>query len=494
MSEHLVTPSRHGDPAEVSEVSLVRSTGKVAVRQAIAEGNVVELRDVLHLPFQPELHRDGTWAARRSLASVVPALMAGDLAASFTAWCMLLPFGAAEGVLPHTMALSSAVAVVLFLTASLYPGYRVHAHELLRRRTTAMLRTAAIACPGAGLLTGSWQPPVLVGAFLALAWALQLPIRYLVLRLLRRLGSWGEFAEILGPAASAEEVRSYFLQNWQCGVSPCDPAAPRTVGPGLALLLQIPSSEELARLRREHTEVILLADLPGIRTSGLRATKSHGEIGLRLSSTERRINVEFVDRALDVVVSLCAIAAFAPLMCAAALMIYASDPGPVLYRQKREGFRGRPFQIFKLRTMYCDAEYRLDALLERDPAARSEWVTHFKLRRDPRILPIVGEFLRATSVDELPQLYNVLTGDMRIVGPRPFPDYHLAAMDPGFRAKRGSVTPGLTGLWQISDRSTADLERQQRLDEFYIDNRSLWLDLQVMLQTASAVIRGNGAY
>ena len=183
-----------------------------------------------------------------------------------------------------------------------------------------------------------------------------------------------------------------------------------------------------------------------------------------------------------------------PLLLAAAAAIYIADPGPVIYRQAREGHRGRPFAVLKLRTMYRDADLRLEALLAADAEARAEWETHFKLRRDPRILPGIGGLLRATSIDELPQLFNVMAGDMRLVGPRPFPIYHLAAMDAGFRVRRRSVMPGLTGLWQISERSEADLERQRQLDEFYIENRSFWFDLHVLLKTVPAVVRGDGAY
>jgi lipopolysaccharide/colanic/teichoic acid biosynthesis glycosyltransferase len=144
--------------------------------------------------------------------------------------------------------------------------------------------------------------------------------------------------------------------------------------------------------------------------------------------------------------------------------------------------------------MYRDAEQRLDTLLRSDPAACEAWSRHFKLKNDPRILPVVGKVLRSSSCDEIPQLVNVILGEMSIVGPRPFPDYHLAAMSPDFRGKRCAVMPGLTGLWQISDRSNADVRTQQQLDEFYINNRSVWLDWHILFNTLAAVVRRNGAY
>lgn len=144
--------------------------------------------------------------------------------------------------------------------------------------------------------------------------------------------------------------------------------------------------------------------------------------------------------------------------------------------------------------MFQNADQRLEALLSEDEEARAEWDRHYKLRSDPRILPGVGNFLRMFSLDELPQLLNVLKGDMSLVGPRPFPLYHLEAMDPAFRARRSTAIPGITGLWQISGRSTADIQRQQDLDKFYIDNRSFWLDGQIIIGTAAAVFSRNGAY
>jgi lipopolysaccharide/colanic/teichoic acid biosynthesis glycosyltransferase len=197
-------------------------------------------------------------------------------------------------------------------------------------------------------------------------------------------------------------------------------------------------------------------------------------------------------RILDCAVCLPLMVISAPLIALAAVVIKLVDAGPAFYSQVRIGARGERFRILKMRTMYRDADARLRSYLDRHPAARAEWEEYVKLRDDPRILPVVGRFLRKTSIDELPQLWNVLRGDMSLVGPRPFSDNDLPHYDRKFLALRETVRPGVTGMWQVFARG-GDVKSKEVLDTFYLRNWSLRLDLLILLRTPLALLRTQGA-
>ena len=200
---------------------------------------------------------------------------------------------------------------------------------------------------------------------------------------------------------------------------------------------------------------------------------------------------EILRRIFDVIVASAALLLTAPLIAIAALLIRCISPGPAFYSQPREGMAGKMFRIWKLRTMHLDAEARLRNLLAVDEPARQHWEQYAKLARDPRVIAVIGQFLRKTSIDELPQFWNVLRGEMSIIGPRPLPEYHLAWLSTEFRGLRQTVKPGITGLWQVLDRSDGNRALQKH-DLAYITERSLALDTYILWRTLIVIVKGTG--
>jgi Undecaprenyl-phosphate galactose phosphotransferase WbaP len=240
--------------------------------------------------------------------------------------------------------------------------------------------------------------------------------------------------------------------------------------------------------------VILIPDLSGVASLWAVARDLSGVLGLELRQNLLVPFNRWTKRAVDIAGALVLGILALPVVAAAVLWIKCKSGGSAIYCQEREGESGRSLRVLKLRTMHLDADALLMRVLSSSPEIRAEWSRYFKLKKDPRILPGVGKFLRRTSLDELPQLWSVLKGEMSLVGPRPFPAYHLDGFGPRFRTLRNRVKPGLTGLWQVSDRADGDLEVQEALDTCYIRNWSLWLDLYILARTVRAVLLPRGAY
>jgi exopolysaccharide biosynthesis polyprenyl glycosylphosphotransferase len=199
-------------------------------------------------------------------------------------------------------------------------------------------------------------------------------------------------------------------------------------------------------------------------------------------------SAEFVKRLVDIVVSAVALLMLAPVFAAVAILIKLEDRGPVFFAQRRVGKWGREFKMYKFRSMCVDAEARLQAVLAQN--RHSTGVT-FKAKDDPRITRI-GKWLRKFSIDEFPQFYNVLIGDMSLVGPRPPVPREVAMYTPADR-RRLEATPGLTCFWQIGGRADIDFPEQVQLDVQYIESQSFWLDLKILAKTIPAVLFGRGA-
>ncbi|MBA3723057.1 MAG: sugar transferase [Parachlamydiaceae bacterium] len=211
------------------------------------------------------------------------------------------------------------------------------------------------------------------------------------------------------------------------------------------------------------------------------------------SSIKYQIKHIPIKRIFDILFSICALIIGFPIYLIIASIIFCYSPGGVFYSHQRIGRGGKPFACYKFRSMYPDADARLKHILATDPILKVEWELNFKLKNDPRIMPI-GTFLRKTSLDELPQFWNVLKGDLSVVGPRPViqeeVDKYLSYKAP----KILSIRPGLTGPWQVSGRSGLSYQKRIELDEFYIDNQSLLLDIKLIAKTIPVMLFSKGAY
>lgn len=247
------------------------------------------------------------------------------------------------------------------------------------------------------------------------------------------------------------------------------------------------------KFARRYSHVVAIPDVFELAHLWVRPLVLGACLTLEVRNNLLRPVNRFVKRCADILLAFPLFVLCAPAIGLAAVAIKLVSPGPAFYGQEREGLHGRRIRVWKLRTMVPDAERRLAAYLASHPEARREWETRMKLFNDPRVIPYVGRWLRRFSIDELPQLWNIVTGDMSLVGPRPFPDYHLARFRAQFRAFRHQVRPGLSGLWQVSERSMADMAGQEARDSYYIRNWSLWLDLWILFRTLPAALRGTGA-
>ncbi len=415
------------------------------------------------------------------------------------------------------------LACAIFALSGLYGGYGPSPAERLRLRTYSVLALALsslVFLSGYGLTAGSAMSLTVTTLLLVtLGFYAEVAVRGFLIR----KGVWGARTVIVGTDACATGLATTLLAQPELGFNPIGflvDGARRTdatqAGQAVALLPILGAIEEVQN--RSSVEVAIFCSSADFAASDMAQTGPlpfprvvvaqqsqdlqslwmqtrllGSTFGFEIRRDLYRPRNLGLKRLADLVLTWPLIVLIAPVVALLALLIKWADPGPAFYVQQRVGRNGRPIGVLKLRSMYVDAEQRLKDHLAADPQAESEWLRFFKLRHDPRILPWIGHFIRRTSLDELPQFWNVIRGELSLVGPRPFPSYHTDGFDRRFQALRRSVPPGLTGLWQVSSRSDGDLAVQQSQDTFYIRNWSIWLDFYILLATVPAMIAGSGA-
>jgi Undecaprenyl-phosphate galactose phosphotransferase WbaP len=274
-----------------------------------------------------------------------------------------------------------------------------------------------------------------------------------------------------------------------------------TVGmlyPGAYALIAMPKagSEALRRIVSQHLagykNVLIVPDLFGIRSLSVSAKDICGVLTLKLDQRLGSFWPQFCKRSFDVTVSLMITALLSPLLLLICLAVKVSSKGPIFYGQLRVGKNNRPFRVWKFRSMLVGADDVLKSHLEANLELKKEWESDHKLKQDPRVTRI-GSFLRKSSLDELPQLWNVICGEMSLVGPRPIVNAEVVKYGDCFDQYQ-LVTPGVTGLWQVSGRNNTTYELRTRIDDYYVRNWSLSLDTYILLRTVKTIVFSEGAY
>jgi Undecaprenyl-phosphate galactose phosphotransferase WbaP len=362
---------------------------------------------------------------------------------------------------------------------------------------------------------------------MVLGWALSIPLvvsaRALTRALFRGSSWWGEPAIVIGCTADAIDMAEILQRDGRNGLRvegyvQMDSGPTLVASSSIALLGSLDELAWVAQVRqieygvflqprhmgspscdviREIGQVVkrvlvVPVDLSGFSSLGAETRDIRGQLGIEITHRLLSLPATITKRCFDVVVSALLIALLSPVMLLVALMIAATSRGHVFYGQKRLGLDGAWFKAWKFRSMVLDADEILNQHLAKNEALATLWANDQKLRQDPRVT-FVGRLLRKASLDELPQLWNVIRGEMSLVGPRPIVRSEIVKYGAAYGLYQ-RVRPGVTGLWQVSGRNNTTYAERVAYDEYYVRNWSLWLDLYILYQTIRVVILGEGAY
>ncbi len=451
-------------------------------------------------------------------ASDILAIILSILAASTLRDLVL---SSSEPPLPGTIS-AALILLLCSLTASgLYSGVRANPVEELRRSTMSVT-LGYFALWSATFFLHDLSPSRLVYVLAYVMTVVSVPLfRSWTRSMFANRGWWGSPVAILGYGETGKFVHETLRKNPGIGLKPVavlddDPekyvhtAQGLTRGP-LARCLEIATSERIPygivcmpslsrhellnlidRYGQSFSHLIVIPNLIGMTCLGICTREVGGVIGLEVTQQLLRPSSQVAKRFLDLAITIALSPFVALLVLLAAILITLEDGGPAFYSHDRVGFRGATFKAWKLRSMIKNGDEVLREYLLSHPEEEAHWRSTQKLKRDPR-LTAVGRIIRKTSIDELPQLWNVLRGEMSVVGPRPVLECQVGLYGPSFELYK-QVRPGITGLWQISGRNHLPFAERVRLDKYVIQNWSVWLDLYILARTAGVVLTADGAY
>jgi Undecaprenyl-phosphate galactose phosphotransferase WbaP len=405
----------------------------------------------------------------------------------------------------------------------LYPGIRLSPVEEFRRSSMAVTSIFAVWVVGMWIMSGglSWQRC----AFLALAYAMYLvalPIfRGTLRRLLANQTWWGFPTLVCGTDAATVKVYQWLANNRRLGLKPVGVIADREAlglqgdevwyagnwsetreiaeTRGIFWAVVVPPEAGPSALATSIAEYLtalphihILSDLSDVTNGWTRHQQFEGLAGVQIQQNLMLPTPRITKRIMDLIGALIGGILLLPLLFYIAVAVKMSSRGPILYGHDRIGKNGKHFKAWKFRSMFQDSSLVLEQYLEAHPDLRDEWERDHKLRYDPRVTRI-GRFIRKTSLDELPQIWNVIRGEMSLVGPRPIVTAEIVKYGP-YYGLYTMVTPGITGLWQVSGRNNTTYDERVQLDAYYVRNWSPWLDMYLLIRTIRIVLFADGAY
>ncbi|WP_155298770.1 undecaprenyl-phosphate galactose phosphotransferase WbaP [Deinococcus kurensis] len=401
----------------------------------------------------------------------------------------------------------------------LYPGYGRSPQTELRIHVISTLQLLVVQLVAALAV----QRLIYNASAIILTWIFLLPIalvvRYAVRSILIKFRSYGRPISVIGAGQTAGLAIAHLCSNPEYGLNPIAAYDDNSALHGtlianvpilgsieLALanpktshaLISIPGARAEIQQRIvndiygsfPHTWVI--PDLFGVPNQALRPHNIGSVASLEIRNNLRSIQARLLKRLFDIIGSVIGGTLLIPILIIITIAIYFDSPGPVIYRARRLGKNGRNFDCFKFRSMHQDAEERLQQILDSNIEMKEEYEKYHKLKEDPRVTR-VGSVLRRFSLDELPQIYNVIMGDMSLIGPRPYLPREQEKMGAMVQFI-SQVSPGMTGYWQVSGRSSSTFDERLDMDRFYITNWTPWLDVIILIRTFIVVFAGKGAY
>ena len=437
----------------------------------------------------------------QDIRSSIPVLI-GDILAIIFAWvatlavCQLVGIGGFPG---YRSLIALLVTVPIgFMFSQLYPASTLHPSIEIGRLFTS-LTLIFLGLLAASILMSDRLVAAIIGRTIHFSMMVICicTLRLIVRSFLAKTVWWRQPVLILGTGDEAKNVSRWIKNQWYLGIREVEYGQSNDLFDHPTRVIVTSSAAFSANFDGDITWQYpratflpeIIEDYPmllGSIADGSNATGIQQQN--KLCSPIQR----FYKRIIDFVVVVAFSPLWLPLFILLAVLVKATSKGPILYWQKRLGKNSKHFRAWKFRTMMANADDVLEQYLEEHPEMRAEWERDHKLKDDPRVTRI-GKILRKTSLDELPQLINVLFGEMSLVGPRPIVDDEIEKYRLVYRQYE-RVVPGITGLWQISGRNNTTYEERVRLDDFYIRNWSIWLDLFILFRTIKTVARGEGAY